>query len=157
MQNIVIGGAAGAIPPLVGWAAVANNVDLPALYLFAIIFFWTPAHFWALALLIRDDYDRAGVPMLPVVHGERAAQWGILLYATALVPLSVLLFLTRYVGLVYLFAALVLGVIFVAYAVRLLRGAAAKQRSLARAVYLYSLLYLALLFVAIMVDTTVRL
>ena len=157
VQNIVIGGAAGAIPPLVGWAAVANNVDLPALYLFAIVFFWTPAHFWALALLIRDDYDRAGVPMLPVVHGDRAAQWGILLYATALVPLSVLLFLTRYVGLVYLFAALVLGVIFVAYAIRLLRSAVSKQRSVARSVYLYSLLYLALLFVAIMVDTTVRL
>ncbi|MDP9321165.1 MAG: heme o synthase [Chloroflexota bacterium] len=157
VQNIVIGGAAGAIPPLVGWAAVANNVDLPALYLFAIVFFWTPAHFWALALLIRDDYDRAGIPMLPVVHGDRAAQWGILLYATALVPLSVLLFLTRYVGLVYLFAALVLGLIFIGYAVRLLRSAATKQRSVARGVYLYSLLYLALLFVAIMVDTTVRL
>ncbi|HEV2010178.1 MAG TPA: heme o synthase [Candidatus Limnocylindria bacterium] len=157
VQNIVIGGAAGAIPPLVGWAAVANNVDLPALYLFAIVFFWTPAHFWALALLIRDDYDRAGVPMLPVVHGDRAAQWGILLYATALVPLSVLLFLTRSVGLVYLFAALVLGIVFVGFAVRLLRSAAAKQRSVARSVYLYSLLYLALLFVAIMVDTTVRL
>ena len=157
VQNIVIGGAAGAIPPLVGWAAVANNVDLPALYLFAIVFFWTPAHFWALALLIRDDYDRAGIPMLPVVHGDRAAQWGILLYATALVPLSVLLFLTRYVGLVYLFAALVLGLIFIGQAVRLLRSAATKQRSVARGVYLYSLLYLALLFVAIMVDTTVRL
>jgi heme o synthase len=157
VQNIVIGGAAGAIPPLVGWAAVANNVDLPALYLFAIVFFWTPAHFWALALLIRDDYDRAGVPMLPVVHGDRAAQWGILLYATALVPLSVLLFLTRYVGVLYLFAALILGLVFVAYAVRLLRAAAAKQRSVARSVYLYSLLYLALLFVAIVVDTTVRL
>jgi len=157
VQNIVIGGAAGAIPPLVGWAAVANNVDLPALYLFAIVFFWTPAHFWALALLIRDDYDRAGVPMLPVVHGDRAAKWGILLYATALVPLSVLLFLTRYVGVLYLFAALVLGLIFVGYAVRLLRAAATKQRSVARSLYLYSLLYLALLFVAIMVDTTVRL
>src|SRR5207248_3038943 len=103
VQNIVIGGAAGAIPPLVGWAAVANNVDLPALYLFAIIFFWTPAHFWPLALLIRDDYDRAGVPLLPVVHGERAAQWGILLYATALVPLSAPLFL---LGLAALVAAL---------------------------------------------------
>jgi protoheme IX farnesyltransferase len=157
VQNIVIGGAAGAIPPLVGWAAVANNVDLPALYLFAIVFFWTPAHFWALALLIRDDYDRAGIPMLPVIHGDRAAQWGILLYATALVPLSVLLFLTRYVGLVYLFAALILGFVFIGYAVRLLRAAATKQRSVARGLYLYSLLYLALLFVAIMVDTTVRL
>ena len=157
VQNIVIGGAAGAIPPLVGWAAVANNIDLPALYLFAIVFFWTPAHFWALALLIRDDYDRAGVPMLPVVHGDRAAQWGILLYAIALVPLSVLLFLTRYVGVLYLFAALVLGLIFIGYAVRLLRAAVARQRAMAKSVYLYSLLYLALLFVAIMVDTTVRL
>jgi protoheme IX farnesyltransferase len=136
VQNIVIGGAAGAIPPLVGWAAVANNVDLPALYLFAIVFFWTPAHFWALALLIRDDYDRAGIPML---------------------PLSILLFLTRYVGVLYLFAALVLGAIFIGYAIRLMRAAAARQRSVARGVYLYSLLYLALLFVAIMVDTTVRL
>ena len=157
VQNIVIGGAAGAIPPLVGWAAVANNVDLPALYLFAIVFFWTPAHFWALALLIKDDYDRAGVPMLPVVHGERAAQWGILLYATALVPLSVLLFLTRSVGVVYLFAAIVLGLVFVGYSIRLLRAAAAERRRMARSVYLYSLLYLALLFFAIMVDTTVRL
>ena len=157
VQNIVIGGAAGAIPPLVGWAAVANNIDLPALYLFAIVFFWTPAHFWALALLIRDDYDRAGIPMLPVVHGDRVARWGILLYAITLVPLSVLLFLTRYVGIIYLFAALVLGVIFIGYAVKLLRAAAAKQRTVARSVYLYSLLYLALLFVAIMVDTTVRL
>ena len=157
VQNIVIGGAAGAIPPLVGWAAVADNVDLPALYLFAIVFFWTPAHFWALALLIRDDYDRAGVPMLPVVHGERAAQWGILLYAIALLPLSVLLFLTGYPGPIYLAAALALGAIFIGYAVRLLRSPAARRRAVARSVYLYSLLYLALLFVAIMVDATVRL
>jgi protoheme IX farnesyltransferase len=157
VQNIVIGGAAGAIPPLVGWAAVADNVDLPALYLFAIVFFWTPAHFWALALLIRDDYDRAGIPMLPVVHGDRAAQWGILLYAIALVPLSVLLFLTGYVGVPYLFAALLLGGIFIGHAVRLFRAAAPRRRAVARSLYLYSLLYLALLFVAIMVDTTVRL
>ncbi len=95
--------------------------------------------------------------MLPVVYGERAAQWGILLYAIALVPLSVLLFLTRYVGVLYLFAAIVLGLLFVGYAVRLLRSATEKRRSMAKSVYLYSLLYLALLFVAIMVDTTVRL
>ena len=157
VQNIVIGGAAGAIPPLVGWAAVAGNVDLPALYLFAIVFFWTPAHFWALAILIRDDYERAGIPMLPVVHGERAAEWGILLYAIALLPLSMLLFLTRYVGLLYLLVALVLGVVFVVYAVRLLRSVEARRRATARGVYLYSLLYLALICVAIMVDTTVRL
>jgi protoheme IX farnesyltransferase len=157
VQNIVIGGAAGAIPPLVGWAAVTGSLDLPAWYLFAIVFFWTPAHFWALAILIHDDYDRAGVPMLPVVHGDRAAEWGILVYATALVPLSMLLFLTRYVGLLYLAVALILGLLFVAYAVRLVRSAEARRRAMARSVYLYSLLYLALLFVAIMVDTTLRL
>jgi len=157
VQNIVIGGAAGAIPPLVGWAAVTGSLDLPAWYLFAIVFFWTPAHFWALAILIHDDYDRAGVPMLPVVHGDRAAEWGILVYAAALVPLSMLLFLTRYVGLLYLAVALVLGGLFVAYAVRLIRSAEARRRAMAKSVYLYSLLYLALLFVAIMVDTTLRL
>ncbi len=95
--------------------------------------------------------------MLPVVHGERAAQWGILLYAVALVPLSILLFLTRYVGVLYLFAAIVLGLVFVGYSVRLLRAAVERRRAMAKSVYLYSLLYLALLFVAIMVDTTVRL
>ena len=157
VQNIVIGGAAGAIPPLVGWAAVTGSLDLPAWYLFAIVFFWTPAHFWALAILIHDDYDRAGVPMLPVVHGDRAAEWGILVYAAALVPLSMLLFLTRYVGLLYLAVALILGGLFVAYAVRLVRSAEARRRAMAKSVYLYSLLYLALLFVAIMVDTTLRL
>ena len=157
VQNIVIGGAAGAIPPLVGWAAVTGSLDLPAWYLFAIVFFWTPAHFWALAILIHDDYDRAGVPMLPVVYGDRVAEWGILVYAAALVPLSMLLFLTRYVGLLYLAVALVLGGLFVAYAVRLVRSAEARRRAMARSVYLYSLLYLALLFVAIMVDTTLRL
>jgi len=157
VQNIVIGGAAGAIPPLVGWAAVTGSLDLPAWYLFAIVFFWTPAHFWALAIIIHDDYDRAGVPMLPVVHGDRAAEWGILVYAAALVPLSMLLFLTRYVGLLYLAVAVILGGLFVAYAVRLVRSAEARRRAMARSVYLYSLLYLALLFVAIMVDTTLRL
>jgi len=157
VQNIVIGGAAGAIPPLVGWAAVTGSLDLPAWYLFAIVFFWTPAHFWALAILIHDDYDRAGVPMLPVVHGDRAAEWGILVYAAALVPLSMLLFLTRYVGLLYLAVAIVLGGLFVAYAIRLVRSVEARRRAMAKSVYLYSLLYLALLFVAIMVDTTLRL
>ncbi|MFN2520797.1 MAG: heme o synthase [Candidatus Limnocylindria bacterium] len=156
VQNIVIGGAAGAIPPLVGWAAVAGSLDLPAWYLFAIVFFWTPAHFWALALLIRDDYGRAGVPMLPVVRGERDTAWGILLYAASLIPLTVLLFLTGAVGLLYLLAAFALGIVFVAYAVRLVRSAEERRRGIARSLYLYSLLYLTLLFVAIMVDTTLR-
>ncbi|HEV8537246.1 MAG TPA: heme o synthase [Candidatus Limnocylindria bacterium] len=156
-QNIVIGGAAGAIPPLVGWAAITGSLDLAAWLLFAIIFFWTPAHFWALALLIRDDYERAGVPMLPVVRGDEATAWNILAYAASLLPLTLLLFIIGGLGYLYLAAAIVLGAVFIAYAVRLLRSGAARRRAVARGVYLYSLLYLALLFVAIMVDSTLRL
>src|SRR5207245_2536690 len=114
VQNTVIGGAAGAIPPLVGWAAVTGSLDLEAWLLFAIVFFWTPAHFWALALLIRDDYARAGIPMLPVVRGDDAATFGIFTYALSLVPLSLLLFVSGGLGLLYLVAAIALGVIFVA-------------------------------------------
>jgi protoheme IX farnesyltransferase len=157
VQNIVIGGAAGAIPPLVGWAAVTGSLDLEAWLLFAIVFFWTPAHFWALALLIRDDYARAGVPMLPVVRGEEATAWGIFTYALSLVPLSMLLFLGGGLGLLYLAAAIALGLIFVALAVRLIRAAATRRRAVARGIYLYSLLYLALLFVVIMVDASLKL
>jgi len=156
-QNIVIGGAAGAIPPLVGWAAITGSLDLAAWLLFAIIFFWTPAHFWALALLIRDDYERAGVPMLPVVRGDEATAWNILAYAASLLPLTLLLFIVGGLGYVYLAAAIILGVLFIGYAFRLLRSGAVRRRAMARAVYLYSLLYLALLFVAIMVDSTLRL
>ena len=156
-QNIVIGGAAGAIPPLVGWAAITGSLDLSAWLLFAIVFFWTPAHFWALALLIRDDYERAGVPMLPVVRGDEATAWNILAYAASLLPLTLLLFIVGGLGYVYLAVAIILGGLFIAYAFRLLRSGAAGRRAMARAVYLYSLLYLALLFVAIMVDSTLRL
>ena len=156
-QNIVIGGAAGAIPPLVGWAAITGSLDLAAWLLFAIVFFWTPAHFWALALLIRDDYERAGVPMLPVVRGDEATAWNILAYAASLLPLTLLLFIIGGLGYVYLAAAVVLGALFIGYAFRLLRTKAVRRRAMARAVYLYSLLYLALLFVAIMVDSTLRL
>jgi heme o synthase len=157
VQNIVIGGAAGAIPPLVGWAAVTGALDLQAWLLFLIVFFWTPAHFWALALLIRDDYARAGVPMLPVVRGEEATVFQIFVYALSLIPFSLLLFVTGGLGLVYLVAALALGLVFVGYAVRLMRAAVERRRAVARGVYLYSLLYLALLFVAIMVDSSLRL
>ena len=157
VQNIVIGGAAGAIPPLVGWAAITGSLDLAAWLLFAIVFFWTPAHFWALALLIRDDYERAGIPMMPVVLGDQATAWNILAYAASLLPLSLLLFIAAGLGYVYLAAAIVLGAIFIAYAFRLLRGGALHRRALARAVYLYSLVYLTLLFAAIMVDSTLRL
>jgi len=156
-QNIVIGGAAGAIPPLVGWAAITGSLDLSAWLLFAIVFFWTPAHFWALALLIRDDYERAGVPMLPVVRGDEATAWNILAYAASLLPLTLLLFISGGLGYVYLAVAIILGGLFIAYAFRLLRSGVAGRRAMARAVYLYSLVYLALLFVAIMVDSTLRL
>ncbi|MDE3103420.1 MAG: heme o synthase [Chloroflexota bacterium] len=156
-HNIVIGGAAGAIPPLVGWAAVTGSLDLPAWLLFAIVFFWTPAHFWALALLIRDDYERASVPMLPVVSGDRATAWAILQYAVMLTALTVLLFVIRAAGSIYLVSAIVLGAAFVWYAARLVRATDARRRALARSAYLFSMLYLALLFVAIMLDSAVRL
>ena len=157
VQNIVIGGAAGAIPPLVGWAAITGSLDLAAWLLFAIIFFWTPAHFWALALLIRDDYERAGVPMMPVVRGDQATAWNILAYAASLLPLTVLLFIIGGLGYLYLAAAILLGALFIVFAFRLLRSGASRRRTVARGVYLYSMLYLALLFVAIMVDSTLRL
>ena len=149
-QNIVIGGAAGAVPPLVGWAAVTGGLALPAFYLFAIIFFWTPPHFWALALLIRRDYAAAGVPMLPVVAGEESTRRHILLYTLALMMLTVLLYLaTDSLGLVYLISAIVLGLGFVAYALRLFRQTGPRA---AAPIYRYSLLYLALLFAVIMGD-----
>ena len=149
-QNIVIGGAAGAVPPLVGWAAVTGGLTLPAFYLFAIIFFWTPPHFWALALLIRRDYAEAGVPMLPVVAGEESTRRHILLYTLVLMMLTVLLYLaTDSLGLVYLISAIVLGLGFVAYALRLFRQTGPRA---AAPIYRYSLLYLALLFAVIMGD-----
>ena len=149
-QNIVIGGAAGAVPPLVGWAAVTGGLTLPAFYLFAIIFFWTPPHFWALALLIRRDYAEAGVPMLPVVAGEESTRRHILLYTLALMMLTILLYLaTDSLGLVYLTSAIVLGLGFVVYALRLFRQTGPRA---AAPIYRYSLLYLALLFAVIMVD-----
>ena len=149
-QNIVIGGAAGAVPPLVGWAAVTGGLELPAFYLFAIIFFWTPPHFWALALLIRRDYAEAGVPMLPVVAGEESTRRHILLYTLALMMLTILLYLaTDSLGLVYLTSAIVLGLGFVVYALRLFRQHGPRA---AAPIYRYSLLYLALLFAVIMGD-----
>ena len=151
-QNIVIGGAAGSIPPLVGWAAVTGGLDLPALYLFTIVFFWTPPHFWALALLIQRDYEQAGIPMLPVVSGREFTALNIFLYALVLVALTLVFTTTTAVGLVYLGTAAVLGGMFIALAWRLKLSQTARN---ARKLYLYSLLYLALLFVAMMVDSTV--
>ena len=152
-QNIVIGGAAGSIPPVVGWVAVTGSFDLPALYMFAIIFFWTPPHFWALSLLIQRDYERAGVPMLPVVAGTEKTVGNIFVYSLVLVALTLVFAATPAVGAVYLFSAAVLGLAFVWWAWRLMRQ---QNRQSARNLYLYSLLYLALLFGAMMADGVYR-
>ncbi len=152
-QNIVIGGAAGSIPPVVGWVAVTGSFDLPALYMFAIVFFWTPPHFWALSLLIQRDYERAGVPMLPVVAGTQKTVENIFAYSLVLVALTLVFAATRAVGGVYLGAAAALGVGFVWGAWQLFRG---QTRQKARNLYLYSLLYLALLFGAMMADGVYR-
>ena len=148
-QNIVIGGAAGAVPPLVGWAAATGNLTLPALWLFLIVFFWTPPHFWALALLIRRDYEAARIPMLPVVRGVRETTRQIVLYSLVLVGVTVVPFFWGTLGLVYLGAALALGTAFLLLAVRLRREATPRQASV---LFHFSLLYLALLFAAMAVD-----
>ena len=152
-QNIVIGGAAGSIPPVVGWAAITGGLDLPALYLFAVVFFWTPPHFWALALLIQKDYERARIPMLPVVAGREQTVLHIFVYSVALVALSLLFATSSAVGWVYLGVAALLGGVFIGMAWQLKRQSTARH---ARKLYLYSLLYLALLFVVMIVDSTVR-
>jgi protoheme IX farnesyltransferase len=152
IQNIVIGGAAGAVPPMVGWAAITGGLELPSLYLFGIVFFWTPPHFWALSLLMKDDYAKAGVPMLPVVYGEEATAKGILGHSIILITLTILFATTSVVGAIYAASALMLGTIFLLYAIRVFR---ATTRQNARRLYLYSLLYLALLFTAMMVDAAV--
>jgi protoheme IX farnesyltransferase len=148
-QNIVIGGAAGAVPPLVGWAAATGNLALPALLLFLIVFLWTPPHFWALALLLKRDYEAARIPMLPVVRGERETTRQILLYSVALVAFT--LPVAVWFGLVYLGAALVLGGAFVWLALRLRRETTPRRAAL---LFHYSLLYLALLFSAVAVGAS---
>ncbi len=149
-QNIVIGGAAGAVPPLVGWAAVTGHVDPTALYLFAIVFYWTPPHFWALSLLMKDEYARVGIPMMPVVHGETETRRQILLYTGLLLVLTLLPVVFGFFGVLYAAAALLLGAGFVSLALRLQRRA--DRRSAVRT-YLFSLAYLALLFCAMVIDT----
>ena len=153
-QNIVIGGAAGAIPPMVGWVAVTGSLDLPALYLFPIVFFWTPPHFWALALMIQNDYHRAGVPMLPVVVGEERTVQNLFMYSMALVALTLLFGASDAVGLVYLASAVALGAVFLAFAWKLKRDYSVRR---AKHLYLYSLLYLALLFAVMLADGVYRL
>ena len=149
-QNIVIGGAAGAFPPLVGWTAVTGELDLAAVYLFAIIFYWTPPHFWALALIKKTEYAKAGVPMLPVVHGERRTKFEMLAYTLILLPLTIMPAFFGALGAFYGVAALLLGLRLLWYCVRLLRETVSTP--IAWRMYRYSLLYLALLFVAMGVD-----
>ncbi len=152
-QNIVIGGAAGAFPPLVGWAAMTGRLDLAAIYLFAIIFYWTPPHFWALALIKQRDYAKAGVPMMPVVRGERRTKVEMLLYTLFLLPLTLMPSLFGALGLVYFVSALLLGARLLWYCVQLLRESGVTPT--AWRMYKYSLLYLFLLFLAMGVDRLV--
>jgi protoheme IX farnesyltransferase len=154
-QNIVIGGAAGCVPVLVAWASVTGEVGLPALVLFAIVFYWTPPHFWALALRYRGDYAAAGVPMLPVVRGEAETARQIVLYTIALVAVSLLLLPAAGMGWIYLVAAVVLGALFVLRAIQL-RSDLADGRA-AISLFRYSISYLTLLFAAVAVDAVVRL
>ena len=148
-QNIVIGGASGAMPPVLGWAAVTNSVPPEALLLFLIIFAWTPPHFWALALYRTKDYARAGLPMLPVTHGAAYTRLQIVLYTVVLVLVTMLPYVIRMSGIIYLVAALALGGVFLAYSVRLYRD---YSDSLARATFRYSILYLTALFSALLID-----
>ncbi len=148
-QNIVIGGASGAMPPVLGWAAVTGEVTTEALLLFLIIFAWTPPHFWALALYRTEDYARAGVPMLPVTHGKRYTGLQVLLYTLILLAASLLPYAIRMSGVVYLVFALVLGGVFVAYALRIYL---AYSDRVARQTFCYSIVYLAALFAALLVD-----
>jgi protoheme IX farnesyltransferase len=148
-QNIVIGGAAGAFPPLVGWAAVTGELAGTGIYLFAIVFFWTPPHFWALSLLMKEEYAKVGVPMMPVVRGERETRRQILLYTLLLYAVTQLPFCAGAFGTTYLVASLALGGAFIAGAVRLYRRA---DRASALRLYLYSLAYLAALFLAMVAD-----
>jgi heme o synthase len=148
-QNIVIGGASGAMPPVLGWAAVTGDVTFQPLLLFLIIFAWTPPHFWALALYRRKEYANAGVPMLPVTHGEAFTRLHLLLYTLLLTAATLLPFATGMAGVFYLGAALVLDAVFLAYAVAIWRR---YSDALARKTFAYSIFYLAVLFAALMVD-----
>lgn len=152
-QNIVIGGAAGAFPPLVGWAAVTGGLDLVALYLFLIVFYWTPPHFWALALLKQKDYGKAGVPMAPLLWGERETMNQMLWYTLILLPLSILPVAFGAFGLFYLVSATLLGALLLHGVLRIRREAVWTKA--AWWTYKYSLLYLALLFVAMVIDRRV--
>lgn len=152
-QNIVIGGAAGAVPVLVGWAAVTNTITLPAIWLFAIIFYWTPPHFWALSLLIQKDYEKAKIPMMPVVMGEVETRKQIFLYSLLLLAVTLVLFGMRAMGYIYLVAAVLLGGILIYMSVRLLRD---QTKRWARTLFWYSNCYLAMIFAVMVIDRVIR-
>jgi protoheme IX farnesyltransferase len=152
-QNIVIGGASGAMPPVLGWAAVTGEVTADALTLFLIIFAWTPPHFWALALYRKHEYAKAGVPMLPVTHGDKFTRLHVLLYTVILCACTLLPFVVRMSGLIYLAAAVVLDAMFLSYAIRIYRD---YSDALARRTFRFSITYLAALFAALLVDHYVR-
>ena len=148
-QNIVIGGLSGAMPPALGWAAVANDLPAEAWLLVLIIFTWTPPHFWALALYRREDYKQSGLPMLPVTHGERFTLLHILLYTLVLIAATILPFIYKMSGYFYLVSALVLGGMFLAYAIALFRN---YSDDLAKRTFRFSIIYLSLLFAALLID-----
>ncbi len=148
-QNIVIGGASGAMPPILGWAAMTGEVSAESLTLFLIIFAWTPPHFWALALYRREEYAKAGVPMLPVTHGEEYTRLQVLLYTLILVACSLLPFTSKLSGLIYLVSALLLGAGFLGYAIKIYRH---YSDALARRTFRYSIIYLTALFAALLID-----
>ncbi len=152
-QNIVIGGAAGAFPPLVGWAAMTGHIDMAAIYLFAIIFYWTPPHFWALALMKRGEYEKAGIPMMPVVKGDHQTKLQMLAYTIMLLPITVFPFLAGTQGTFYAVVAVLLGGRLLWYCVRVLKESSGS--GLPWKMYRYSLLYLALLFTAMGVDRVI--
>jgi protoheme IX farnesyltransferase len=152
-QNIVIGGASGAMPPLLGWAAVTGGVSYEACLLFLIIFAWTPPHFWALALYRRKEYAKAGLPMLPVTHGEQFTRLHVLLYTIILTAVTLLPFATRMSGMIYLLSTIVLDAIFLWYAWRIYRD---YSDALAQKTFRYSIIYLTALFAALLVDHYVR-
>ena len=148
-QNIVIGGASGAMPPVLGWAAATGDVPFQALLLFLIIFAWTPPHFWALALYRKNEYAKAGVPMLPVTHGDAFTRLHVLLYTVILIAVTLLPFATRMSGVLYLVSVLLLDAVFLYYAIRIYRDYSDR---LAQTTFRYSILYLMLLFTALLLD-----
>ncbi|MBI3729355.1 MAG: protoheme IX farnesyltransferase [Burkholderiales bacterium] len=153
-QNIVIGGLSGAMPPALGWAAVANDVPMQAWLLVLIIFIWTPPHFWALAMYRRDDYARSGLPMLPITHGMEFTRFHIWLYTIALFATSMLPYAVHMSGLIYLVSAIILGLIFLWYAWRIYKH---YDDILARKTFAYSIIYLSLLFAALLIDHYIKL